>query len=153
MSAVPLSSADPSRAPGWSLLLAYRLLGWRLGPEHRTWTYRDITGRWYLARQGLPLLVVVGGALAVVFALTGSSPQRVLTPVLAVLVLLVFLKSMVVQRALHQQGLTLDGDVAPEAEAWFDDPEQRRRRSVAGAVMTVVLVLGGLLVIGLGPSG
>ena len=87
------------------------------------------------------------------FALTGSDPQRVLTPVLAVLVLLVFLRNVVVERALRQQGLTLDGEVDPAAQAWFDDPEQRRRRSVAGATTTLLLVAAGLLVIGLGPTG
>ncbi len=140
-------------APALPTLLAYRLLGWRLGPAHREWTYRDITGRWYLAKQAVPLLVAVGGLLALVFAATGSDPQRVVTPVLAVLVLLVFLRRVVVERALRQQGLTFDGDVDPAAKAWFDDDEQRRKRSVAGAVTTLLLVVGGLLVIGLGPTG
>lgn len=140
-------------APDLPLLVAYRLLGWRLGPEHRTWTFRDITGRWYLLRQGLPLLAVVGGALALVFTLTGSDPQRVVAPVLAVTVLLVFLRSTVVQRALNLQGLTLDGEVDPAAQPWFDDPELRRRRSMTGAVTTVLLVMVGLLVLGLGPTG
>lgn len=140
-------------APPLPTLLAYRLLGWRLGPEHRAWTHADITGRWYLLKQGAPLLVAVGGLLALVFAATGSEPQRVVTPVLAVLVLLVFLRKVVVERALRQQGLTLDGAVDPSAASWFDDEEQRHRRSVAGAVTTVLLVAVGLLVIGLGPTG
>lgn len=140
-------------APPLPTLLAYRLLGWRLGPAHREWTYADITGRWYLAKQALPLLGVVGLLLAVVFAATGSDPQRVVTPVLAVLVLLVFLRTVVVERALHQQGLAANGDVDPAAEAWFADDRLRRKRSVAGAVTTVLLVVVGLLVIGLGPAG
>ena len=139
--------------PPLPTLLAYRLLGWKLGPEHQEWVHRDITGRWYLVKQGLPLLGVVGGLLAVVFALTGSDPQRVLTPVLAVLVLLVFLRSVVVQRALDAQGLTRDGDVAPAARSWFADDALRRRRSVAGAVTTVLLLGVGLVVIGTGPAG
>ncbi len=72
---------------------------------------------------------------------------------LAVLVLLVFLRTVVVERALRQQGLTLDGGVDPAASTWFDDPDLRRKRSVAGAVTTVLLVVAGLLVIGLGPTG
>ena len=140
-------------APDLKLLLAYRLLGWRLGPAHQEWTYRDITGRWYLLKQGVPLLVAVGGLLAVVFGATGSDPQRVVTPVLAVLVLLVFLRRIVVERALRQQGLTMEGDVDPAAQTWFADDEERRKRSVAGAVATVLLVVVGLLVIGLGPTG
>ena len=140
-------------APDLTLLLAYRLLGWRLGPDHQEWTYRDITGRWYLLKQGVPLLAAVGGLLAVVFAATGSSPQRVVTPVLAVLVLLVFLRRVVIERALRQQGLTFDGEVDPAAKGWFADDEQRRKRSVAGAVTTVLLIVGGLVIIGLGPTG
>ncbi|MCW2777118.1 MAG: hypothetical protein JWN17_843 [Frankiales bacterium] len=140
-------------APDLRLLLAYRLLGWRLGPAHQQWTYRDITSRWYLAKQGLPLLGTLGVLLAVVFAATGSDPQRVVVPVLAVLVLLVFLRNVVIERALRQQGLDLDGEVAPEAVSWFDDEEQRRKRSVAGAVTTALLVVGGILVLSLGPAG
>ena len=140
-------------APPLPTLLAYRLLGWRLGPEHREWTHADITGRWYLLKQAVPLLLAVGGLLAVVFAATGSDPQRVVTPVLAVLVLLIFLRKVVVERALRQQGLTVKGEVDPAAASWFDDDELRRRRSVAGAVTTVLLVVVGLLVIGLGPTG
>ena len=140
-------------APPLPTLLAYRLLGWRLGPEHRAWTHADITGRWYLLKQGVPLLAAVGGLLAAVFALTGSQPQRVVTPVLAVVVLLVFLRKVVVERALRQQGLMHGGEVDPAASSWFDDEEQRRKRSVAGAVTTVLLVVVGLLVIGLGPRG
>lgn len=140
-------------APPLPTLLAYRLLGWRLGPAHQQWTYADITGRWYLAKQAVPLLLAVGGLLALVFAATGSDPQRVVTPVLAVLVLLVFLRTVVVERALRQQGLTLSGDVDPAAKEWFADDELRRKRSVAGATTTVLLVVAGLLVIGLGPAG
>ena len=148
------STADGSSAsaPPLPTLLAYRLLGWRLGPDHQAWTYRDITGRWYLAKQGVPLLAAVGGLLAVVFAATGSDPQRVVTPVLAVLVLLVFLRKVVVERALRQQGLDLNGDVDPAAASWFADAEQRRKRSVAGAVTTVLLVVVGLVVVGAGPQ-
>jgi hypothetical protein len=138
--------------PGWTLLLAYRLLGWRLGPEHRAWTHRDITGRGYLLRQALPLLVAVGGALALVLGLDGADPRRVLPPVLGVLLLLALLRRSVVERALRQQGLAADGQVDPRAAGWFDDPHERRRRSVASAATTVVLVLGGLLVLGLGPA-
>ncbi|MCW2608191.1 MAG: hypothetical protein JWO60_2884 [Frankiales bacterium] len=140
-------------APPLPTLLAYRLLGWRLGPEHQAWTHADITGRWYLVKQGLPLLVALGALLAVVFAATGSDPQRVVAPMLAVLVLLVFLRNTVVERALRQQGLTLDGEVDTAATSWFADDEARRKRSLSGAVATVLLVLVGLLVIGLGPTG
>jgi hypothetical protein len=142
----------PVSPPDWTLLLAYRLLGWRLGPEHRAWTYRDITGRGYLLRQGLPLLAAVGSGLALVLALAGSDPRRVLPPVLGVLLLLALLRRSVVERALRQQGLTPDGEVDPGARAWFDDAQERRRRSVASATTTAVLVLGGLLVLGLGPA-
>lgn len=155
MDSTPASTpgSTPASAPPLKTLLAYRLLGWRLGPDHQEWTYRDITGRWYLLKQGVPLLAAVGGLLAVVFAATGSAPERVLTPVLAVLVLLVFLRKVVVERALRQQGLTSNGDVDPVAASWFVDEEQRRKRSVAGAVMTLLLVVVGLFVIGLGPTG
>ena len=34
------------------VVLAYRFLGWRVGPAHREWVHDDITRRGWLVRQG-----------------------------------------------------------------------------------------------------
>lgn len=138
------------RSPDLRLLLAYRLLGWRLGPDYREWTYRDITGQGYLLRQGLPLLVVFGTLLGGLLVASGTPVAQAVVPVIGVLVVLVLLRRTVVERALRQQGLDRDGAVDPAAQDWYDDPEQRRRRSLAGATATLLLVVAALVLLGRG---
>jgi hypothetical protein len=133
--------------PPLPLLVAYRLFGWRLGPAYKDWTYDDITRRGYTLRQAVPVGLVIGVLLALMFAATGSNPARAVIPMIGVIVLAFFLRKTLGERALRQQGLAPNGDV--EA-AWFDDDRDRHRRNVAGAVTTTVLVLGGLTVLAVG---
>ena len=127
--------------PPLPLLVAYRLFAWRLGPAYQQWTYDDITRRGYTWRQALPVGVVVGALLAIVFAAVGSDPRRAIAPIVAVVVLAFFLRKALRERALRQQGLAPNG----EAEAaWFDDDDERHRRNLISAVTTSVLVVAGL---------
>ncbi|HVE73656.1 MAG TPA: DUF5313 family protein [Mycobacteriales bacterium] len=118
-------------------LIAYRLLGWRLGPDYREWVHSDITRRGWTLRQAVPGALAFGALLAIVFAASGSSPQRLVIPILGVLVLAVFLRNPLMERALRQQGLDLDGK--PTA-SWYDDHEERLRRNKAGSIGTVLLI-------------
>lgn len=139
----------PSPPPP-ALLVAYRLLGWRLGPDHQAWVHEDITRRGYALRQGLPVLVVVAPLLALALLVSGADPRQLLFPVVGVVGLLLIMRRSVVERALRQQGLRPDGTVDPAAEAWFSDDEARTRRSRNGAIITAVLVLGALLLLATG---
>ena len=121
--------------------MAYRLFGWRLGPTYKDWTYDDITASGYVVRQALPVGLALGIVLAVVFALTGSSPARAIAPLVGVLFLAFFLRKTLADRALRQQGFAPNGDV--EA-TWFDDDGERRRRNLIGTATTAVLVVAGL---------
>ena len=133
--------------PPLPLLVAYRLFGWRLGPEYREWTYDDITRSGYTLRQAVPVGLVIGVLLAGMFAVTGSTPVRAIPPVLGVLLLSYFLRKALRERALRQQGLSPSGE--PNAP-WFDQDDDRRRRNIAGAVTTSVLVLAGLVFLAVG---
>ncbi len=134
-------------APPPLLLAAYRLLGWRLGPAHQAWVFDDITRRGYPVRQGLPVLLVVGPLLAVALLVGGADPRQLIIPVIGVLGLLLVLRRSVVERALRQQGLTVDGRVDPAAQQWFADDEARERRSRNGAITTVGMVLIALVLL------
>jgi xanthosine utilization system XapX-like protein len=131
-------------SPPLPLLVAYRLFGWRLGPAYQEWTYDDITRRGYTFRQALPVGLALGVLLALVFTATGSNPARAVIPLVGVLVLTFFLRKTLAERALQQQGLTPDGEVAAD---WFADEGERRRRNLAGAATTAALVLGGLTIL------
>ena len=127
--------------PPLPLLVAYRLFGWRLGPSYKDWTYDDITRTGYTLRQAVPVALVIGALLAGLFEATGSQAVRAVPPVIGVLVLAVFLRKALRERALRQQGLAPNG----EAEAtWFGDDDERHRRNLISAVTTSVLVVAGL---------
>lgn len=124
--------------------MAYRLFGWRLGPAYQTWTYDDITRRGYTLRQAVPVGLAVGALLATAFALSGSDPRRAIPPIVGVLILAFFLRKVLRERALRQQGLAPSG----EAEAvWFADDAERQRRNVNGAVLTTALVIAGVVLL------
>ena len=131
---------------------AYRLVGWRLGPAHREWVYADIRSALWPLRQSVVVAPAVCLPLAVVFAATGASPSRLAFPVLGVLVLFVFLRKALVDRALRQQGLTANGELDPAAAAWYDNDNARHRRNVGAAVTTVGLVAAAVLMIALNPG-
>jgi hypothetical protein len=131
--------------PPLPLLVAYRLVGWRLGPEYRAWTYDDITRRGWELRQVVPVGLLLGALLALLYQLSGANPQRAITPLAGVLVLTVFLRRALRERALRQQGLDLQGE--PDAP-WFDDEAARHKRNVNGALTTLALVVAGSLLLG-----
>ncbi len=133
-------------------LLAYRLFGWRLGPAHRAWVYDDVRAKAWPLRQSVVVAPAICLPLAIVFAATGSSPTRLAFPLLAVLVLFVFLRKALADRALRQQGLTATGEVDPAAAQWYDNDEARHRRNVGAVVTTVGLVVAAVVMIALKPD-
>jgi hypothetical protein len=128
------------------VVLAYRFLGWRVGPAYREWVHDDITRRGWLVRQGAPVLAVLLGLGGAITSAVGGSGNRLL----AVLVILtgvgLFLRSSLRERALRQQGIDAAGNpIAP----WYDDDRARRRRNAISAVSTVVLTVAGLTILAL----
>ncbi|MCU1595069.1 MAG: hypothetical protein JWO12_2461 [Frankiales bacterium] len=134
--------------PPPGVLLAYRFLGWRVGPSHADWVRDDIAGRGWLLRAGAPALaavLVVGGAIT---AALGGDPGRVGTVVFVVGAICLFMRTSLRERALRQQGIDLQGDPLKEAP-WYADEAARRRRNLQGSIGTVVLVLAGMVVLAL----
>jgi hypothetical protein len=119
------------------LLLAYRLVGWRLGPPYREWVLADLTRRGWLLRAGLPVLGVLYALGVLVDLVLGGDPARLLALVVVLAGGGAFLRHALRERALRQQGLHLDGTTA---FPWYDDPRALRGRNLLGAVSTVVLV-------------
>lgn len=135
-----------SPRPDRRLELAYRLVNWRLGPQFRQWVYADVRSKGWPLRQAAVLLPAMGIPLAVIFTATGSTAERVVFPLVAVFILMVFLRGALMERALRQQGLDLDGEV-DAAATWYDDDQDRRKRNLTGAVTTVALVLGAFVLL------
>ena len=132
--------------PSPFLLLAYRLLGWRLGPAHREWVHADVTGPGWLVRQGAPVLLALLVVGAVINTAVDSKGDR-LVPLLVVLAGIgLFLRTSLKERALRQQGLDAAGE--PVAD-WYHDDAARRQRNLLGAVSTVVLTVAGLTILAL----
>ncbi len=132
--------------PPAAVLLAYRFLGWRVGPTYQEWVLEDITGPRWLVRQGAPVLsavLLLGAGLA---ALLDGDAGRVLTLVLVLAAGGAFLRASLRERALRQQGIDASGHPLPTA-TWYADEAARRRRNLVGAVSTVVLVLAGLTIL------
>ncbi len=128
------------------LVLAYRLLGWRLGPAYREWVHDDLTRDGWVVRQGAPVLavlLVVGGTITTIVNGTG---ERLLSLLVVVTGGGLFLRSTLRERALRQQGI--DAAANPVA-SWYDDEKGRRRRNVVSAVSTVVLTVAGLAILAL----
>ena len=133
-------------------VLAYRLVGWRLGPAHREWVFTDVRSRAWPLRQCVVVAPAVCLPLAIVFATTGASPSRLAFPVLGVLVLFALLRRSLADRTLRQQGLTANGEVDPAAAGWYADDHARHRRNLGAAVTTVGLVTAAVLMIALNPG-
>jgi hypothetical protein len=126
------------------LVLAYRLLGWRLGPAYRQWVHDDLTRRGWLVRQGVPVLLALLVVGAVIDTAVGSTGDR-LVPLLVVLTGVgLFLRGSLQERALRQQGIDAAGN--PTAP-WYGDERARRQRNLIGGVSTVVLVVVGLTIL------
>ena len=134
--------------PPAGVLLAYRFLGWRVGPAHGEWVVDDITRPGWLVRQGAPVIattLLLGG---VVFGALDGDTGRLLALVFVLGAGGAFLRGQLRDRALRQQGFDASGEPLPEA-AWLHDDAARRRRNVISAVTTVVLVVGGLVLLAL----
>ena len=128
------------------LLLAYRFLGWRVGPTYADWVHDDITRRGWIVRQGTPALaasLLIGGALTA--ALGGDSDKLTRIIVLLAVGGLALRKSLR-DRALLTQGLNADGGVLASA-TWYDDDQKRLRRNLISATGTVLLVVGGFTIL------
>jgi hypothetical protein len=132
--------------PPLPLLLAYRLLGWRLGPPYREWVHRDITGRGWLLRQGAPAILALLVVGSLITAAVGGDGGRLLALLVVLSGVGAFMRHQMQERALRQQGLDPSGSPAAE---WYDDDAARARRNWVGAVSTVVLVLAGLTLLAL----
>jgi hypothetical protein len=132
--------------PPAALLLAYRLLGWRLGPSHRDWVRDDLTRRGWLLRAGLPVLAVVYAVGFLVDLALGGDPARLLALLVVLAGGAAFLRHGLQERALRQQGLRPDGT---PLTSWYDDDRARRALNLRGAVATVVLVGAALVLLAL----
>ena len=129
-----------------SLRLAYRLVGWRLGPAYRIWVLADVRSpSWPLRAGGVVALAVLVPAFAV-GAVAGVDLVRLAFPVVAVLVLSALRLRALRERALRQQGLRPDGDLDPTA-TWYADDEARARRNTVSAASTVSLVVAALVLL------
>ncbi len=127
-------------------LLAYRLLGWRLGPAYREWVLEDLTRRGWLLRQGVPAiaaLVAVGGLIT---KAVGGSGERLFALAVVLTGVGLFMRASLREKAFRQQGIDVAGNPAAE---WYADEHARRQRNVLSAVSTVVLVGAGLTILAL----
>ncbi len=134
--------------PPPGLLLAYRFLGWRLGPAYRDWILDDILRGGWLIRQGTPALagVLVGGGL--LFAALDADPSRLFALIFIAAAGALFLRQSLRERALRQQGIDVSGQPLADAP-WYTDDDARLRRNLLGAVGTLVLSMGGLVFLAL----
>jgi hypothetical protein len=132
--------------PPLHLVLAYRLLGWRLGPAYREWVHDDLTRPGWLVRQGAPVIAVVlvlGGGIT---SAVGGTSDRLLSLLVVLTGVSLVLRNPLRERALRQQGIDASG--TPEAR-WYDDEQARGRRNVIGALSTVAMVGAGLTLLAL----
>lgn len=132
--------------PPAALLLAYRLLGWRLGPSYGDWVRDDVTRRGWLLRAGLPVLVVVYAVGFAVDLALGGDPARLLALLVVLAGGAAFLRHGLKERVLRQQGLRPDGT---PLTTWYDDDGARRAVNLRGATATVVLVVAALVILAL----
>lgn len=133
--------------PPPAVLLAYRFVGWRVGPDHRDWVLRDITSPGWLVRQGAPALSVLLIIGAVATALVGGDTSRLLALIAVLAGAGAFLRTSLRDRALRQQGLDPAGGVLPLALPWYADEAARRRRNLVSAIGTTVTTVGALFVL------
>jgi len=132
--------------PPLRLLLAYRLLGWRLGPSYREWVHADITRPGWLFRQGAPVILAMLVVGSLITGAVGGDGGRLLALLVVLSGVGAFMRHAMQERALRQQGIDAAGN--PTA-SWYDDSSARLRRNWLGATSTVVLVVAGLLLLAL----
>ncbi len=132
--------------PPTGLLLAYRLLGWRVGPAYAEWVHEDLTRRGWALRQGLPVVAGVLVAGTAVFLAVGADLSRLYALVFVLAAGGLFLRGTMRDRALRLQGLDASGDVLADAN-WYNDDSARRRRNLLGAASTVLLVGAALVIL------
>ena len=120
------------------VVVAYRLLGWRVGPAHREWVHDDITRDGWLLRQGAPALSALLALGWTATAIVGGQPARITTLVIVLAGAGLFLRQSMRERALRQQGVDAAGN--PTTASWYADESARLRRNLLGATSTVVLV-------------
>ncbi len=126
--------------------MAYRLLGWRLGPRWETWARADLTSSGWLVRQLTALVLAFAPPVALLLILVpGAQPARLLAPLVLALVFSLFRRRSLRERALRLQGLTTTG-LLP-ATPWWTDDRLRRRTNLVAATGTVVAVVGALAVL------
>lgn len=131
------------------VLLAYRFLGWRVGPTYADWVLDDITRRGWIVRQGTPALSAVLIAGGVITSAVGGDSSKLLRLIVLLGVGGLALRRTLRNRALLTQGLNEDGGVLPSA-TWYDDDKKRVRRNLLSATGTLLLVLGGMTVLAYG---
>ncbi len=134
-----------SETPSWPLQLAYRVLGWRLGPEREQWVRADLASPGWVARQLAAVLVAFLPPALAFLLFAGGDPFRLLFPLVLALLISLFRRQSLRERALRLQGLSPDG-VLPGV-AWWSQPRVRLRYNVIGATGTVLGVLGALLLL------
>lgn len=83
---------------------------------------------------------------AIVTAALDATTERLFALLVVLAGFGAFMRRSLQARALRQQGLDATGNVVAD---WFEDPAARRTRNVVGAVSTVVLVVGGLVILAL----
>lgn len=132
--------------PPPGLLLAYRFFGWRLGPAYRDWVLNDIVRKGWAVRQGSPALAAVLLLGAPLFIAFDGDPARLYALVFVAAGAALFLRTSLRERALRQQGIDVSGDPLPSAH-WYADDRARGRRNLLSSVGTVVLTVGGLVLL------
>jgi hypothetical protein len=128
------------------VLLAYRFLGWRVGPTYADWVHDDITSRGWIIRQGAPALsaaLLAGGLITAAF---GGDAEKLTRLVVLLALGGLALRKPLRDRALLTQGLNADGGVLPAA-TWYADDGQRLRRNLMSVTATVLLVVGGFTIL------
>ena len=91
----------------------------------------------------LAAVLLLGGVIS---AALDAGTERILSLVVVLAGVGLFLRRSLQERALRQQGLDPAGNPAAD---WYADDAGRFHRNVVSAVSTVVLVVGGLVLLAL----
>ena len=108
----------------------------------------DVVRKGWLLRQGAPALasvLLVGGVL---FAVLDADPSKLYALIFIAAAGALFLRQSLRERALRQQGIDISGAPLQGAD-WYDDGDARRRKNLLGAIGTIGLSIGGLVILAL----